>query len=91
LKNSCQIILVLLGKLNTINHRMMSGPMAYPFRQHRSFFEFIFFSLFFGLFIAWFALLVVAIPIPTKFPNCVYGKVQAQHSLHGDLCVQDQQ
>lgn len=48
-------------------------------------------SLFFGLFTAWFVLFMIARPMPTKFPNYVYGKVQAQLSLHSDLCVQDPQ
>jgi hypothetical protein len=44
--------------------------MACPFHQH-GYVEIIFCSMFFGLFSAWFALLMVGRPIPTKFLNCV--------------------
>jgi hypothetical protein len=45
------------------------GPMVCTFHQLRFFVEFIFFSLLFGFFTTWFALLVVTRKILTKFPN----------------------
>jgi hypothetical protein len=52
--------------------------MACLFHQRRFFVEFVLWSLLFGFFTTWFALFVVAIPIPTKLRPRMKGMLSGQ-------------